>query len=91
MREDTVSSIKKSISRRRNYAAARNLVMEDSEFYEEAASSCYRRLATLSRGVRASLGVRHQLAMRMSHRRRARQGFTKLLLSSAGAIYGVMH
>ena len=33
------SGIKKSISKRKNHASARNLVAEDSEFYEEAASS----------------------------------------------------
>ena len=37
--EDAVSGIKKSISRRKNHASARNLVVEDLEFYKEAASS----------------------------------------------------
>ena len=39
MWEDAVSGIKKSISRRKNHVSVRNLVAEDSEFYEEAASS----------------------------------------------------
>ena len=42
MREDAKSGIKKSISRRKNHALARNLDGEDSEFYEEAASSSRR-------------------------------------------------
>ena len=39
MREDAKSGIKKSISKRKNCVLARNLDGEDSEFYEEAASS----------------------------------------------------
>ena len=39
MREDADNSIKKSISRRKNHASARNIDVEDSEFYEEVASS----------------------------------------------------
>ena len=39
MREDAKSGIKKSISKRKNRVLVRNLDGEDSEFYEEPASS----------------------------------------------------
>ena len=39
MREDADSGIKKSISKRKNHVSTRKLVAEDSDFYEEAASS----------------------------------------------------
>ena len=39
MREDADSGIKKSISKRKNHVSIRKLVAEDSDFYEEAASS----------------------------------------------------
>ena len=39
MQEDAESGIKKSISRRKNRAFVQNLDGNDSEFYEEAASS----------------------------------------------------
>ena len=39
MREDADSGIKKSIQKRKNHVSTRKLVAEDSDFYEEAASS----------------------------------------------------